>query len=155
MYLYRFHSQKKGWATYSTLLKIQFLCRWYNFILLYLSAALYIKNLSALNWPVVSKSFGTADIHDTVGGEYRVIHINVFFVSCPHAHVVYPLKWPHFFLCSLLQVYPVRSLFGHGHVSQRLSYSLAGSSFNLTMPNRNLSLDLLCHSLHRTTFAEK
>ena len=37
-------------------------------------------------------------------------------------------------------------------MSQRLSYHMAGSSFKLTMPNRDSSLDLLCHSLHRTTF---
>ena len=40
-------------------------------------------------------------------------------------------------------------------MSQGLSYPLAGSSFKLTILNRNLSLDLLCHSLHRTTFAVK
>ena len=34
-----------------------------------------------------------------------------------------------------------------------LLYPLAGTSFKMTMPNRDLSLDLLCHSLHRTTFA--
>ena len=73
----------------------------------------------------------------------------VFSTSSPHAHVVSPLKWPNFFLCSLLQVYPVRSLFRH---CQGLSYPLAGSSFKLTMPNHDLSLDLLCHSLHPTTF---
>ena len=55
------------------------------------------------------------------------------------------LHWirPHFFLNSLLQVYPVRSLFRHRHVNHGLSYPLADSSFNLTMPNRDLSLDLL------------
>ena len=30
--------------------------------------------------------------------------------ACPHSHAVSPLKYPHFFLCSLLQVYPVLSL---------------------------------------------
>ena len=66
-----------------------------------------------------------------------------------------PLKYSHFFLCSLLQVHLVRSLFRHRHDNQGLSYPLADSSFKLTMPNCDLSLDLLCHSLHRTTFAGK
>ena len=35
---------------------------------------------------------------------------------------------PHFFLCILLQVYPVRSPFKHHHVSQRLSYPFPDSS---------------------------
>ena len=46
-------------------------------------------------------------------------------------------------------------MYKHRHVSQGLSYPLAGSSFKLTMPNRDLSIDLLCHSLHRTTFPGK
>ena len=33
----------------------------------------------------------------------------------------------------------------HRHVSQGLSYPLAGCSFKMTMPNRDLSLDLLCY----------
>ena len=59
--------------------------------------------------------------------------------------------------CISSQESPARSLFRHRHVSQGLSYldTLAGSSFKLTLPNRDLSLDLLCHSLHRTTFAGK
>ena len=36
-------------------------------------------------------------------------------------------------------------------MSQGISYPLAGSSFKLTMPYRDLSPDLLCYSLHRTT----
>ena len=79
----------------------------------------------------------------------------VFSSSSPHAYVVSPLKYPHFFLCSLLKVYSVRSLFRHRHVSQVLSYPLAGSSFKLTMTNRDLFLVLLFHSLHRTTFSGK
>ena len=76
----------------------------------------------------------------------KVIHMcAVLYASSPHSHVVSPLKYPHFFLCSLLQVYPVRSLFRHRHLSQGLSYPLAGSSFRLTMSNNDL--DLLCHSL--------
>ena len=30
--------------------------------------------------------------------------------ASPHSHVVSPLKYPYFFLCSLLQVYPVLSV---------------------------------------------
>ena len=54
-----------------------------------------------------------------------------------------------------LQVYPVQSRFRHQHVRQGLSYLLAGSSLRPTIHKRELSLDLLCHSLHRTTFGGK
>ena len=37
-------------------------------------------------------------------------------------------------------------------MSQGLSYPLAGSSLGFIMPKRDLSYDLLCHSLHCTTF---
>ena len=40
-------------------------------------------------------------------------------------------------------------------MSHGLSYPLAGSSFKLTMSDRDLSLDLLCHLLHRTALAGK
>ena len=40
-------------------------------------------------------------------------------------------------------------------MSHGLSYLLAGSSFKLSMPSGDLSLDLLWKSLHRTTFAGK
>ena len=49
-----------------------------------------------------------------VQGCVKIEHRNIYAVlsaSSPHAHVVYPLKYPHFFICSLLQVYPVRSVF--------------------------------------------
>ena len=36
-------------------------------------------------------------------------------------------------------------------MSQGLSYPLDGSLLKLTMPNRDFSHALLCHSLHRTT----
>ena len=35
----------------------------------------------------------------------------------------------------------------HRHVSQGLSYPLDSSSFRLAMPNRDFSLDPLCHLL--------
>ena len=39
----------------------------------------------------------------------------VTYVPCS-LHSSHTLEWPHFFHCSLLQVYPVRSLFWHRHV---------------------------------------
>ena len=51
-----------------------------------------------------------------VQGCARSEHCNMWDVlsaASPHSHVVSPLKYPHFFLCSLLQVYPVLSLFRH------------------------------------------
>ena len=86
----------------------------------------------------------SSNVQGCIKREHRNI-CAVFSSSSPHAHVVSPLKCPHFFLYSLLQVYPVQSLFTHRHVSQGLSYPLAGSSFKLTMSNRDLSLVLLCH----------
>ena len=47
---------------------------------------------------------------------------------------VSPLKYPHFFLCSLIQVYPVLSLFRHIQLSQWLSCPVARSSYMLTKP---------------------
>ena len=73
----------------------------------------------------------------------------------PHSHVVPPLKYPHFFLCSLLQVYPVLSLFRHLQLSQGLSCPVARSSYRLTKPACAFSSSLLFHSLTRTTFAGK
>ena len=46
------------------------------------------------------------------------------------------------FLCSLLQVYPVRSRFRHRHMDEGLLYPLAGSSLDPTIPNCNLFFDL-------------
>ena len=79
----------------------------------------------------------------------NIVTCEICFVAIPHAHVVFPLRQPHFFICSLLQVYPVRSPFSHRHVSQGLSYLLAGSSLETTTPKRNLSLDLLGHCIVR------
>ena len=58
----------------------------------------------------------------------------MFSDARPHSHVVSPLKYPHFFLCSLLQVYPVLSLFRHLQLSQGLSCPVARSSYKLTKP---------------------
>ena len=78
----------------------------------------------------------------------------MFSVARPHSHVVSPLKYPHFFLCSLLQVYPVLSLFRHLQLSQGLSCPVARSSYRLTKPACAFSSSLLFHSLTRTTFAK-
>ena len=75
--------------------------------------------------------------------------------ASPHSHVVSPLKYPHFFLCSLLQVYPVLSLFRHLQLSQGLSCPMARSSYRLIKPACAFSSSLLFHSLTRTTFAGK
>ena len=93
-----------------------------------------------------------------VQGRARRVHCNmwdVFSVARPHSHVVSPLKYPHFFLCSLLQVYPVLSLFRHLQLSQELSCPVARSSYMLTKPACAFSSSLLFHSLTRTTFAGK
>ena len=93
-----------------------------------------------------------------VQGCARNEHCNmwaVFSVASPHSHVVYPLKYPHFFLCSLLLVYPVLSLFRHLQLSQGISYPVARSSYRLTKPACTFASSLLFHSLTRTTFAGK
>ena len=93
-----------------------------------------------------------------VQGCARSVHCNmwdVFSVARPHSHVVSPLKYPHFFLCSLLQVYPVLSLFRHLQLSQGLSCPVTRSSYRLTKPACAFSSSLLFHSLTRTTFAGK
>ena len=64
-------------------------------------------------------------------------------------------KYRHFFLCSLLQAYPVRSLLRHLQVSQRISYPVARSSNRLTIPMCALWCNLYLNSLHRTVFAGK
>ena len=48
----------------------------------------------------------------------------IFYVTRPHSHVACPSKYPHFCLCSLLHVNPVRSRFRHLHVVHGLSYPL-------------------------------
>ena len=79
----------------------------------------------------------------------------VFSAASPHAHVVSPLMYTHFFLCSFLHVFPVWSLFTHRHVNLGLSYILADSLFRWIMPYRDFFLYLFCHSLHRTIFTGK
>ena len=72
-----------------------------------------------------------------VQGCARSEHCNMWAVlsaSSPHSHVVSPLKYPHIFLCSLLQVYPVLSLFRHLQLSQGLSCPVARPSYRLTKP---------------------
>ena len=54
--------------------------------------------------------------HWTLEGRPRCrgVHCNmwdVFSVARPHSHVVSPLKYPHFFLCSLLRIRIRNSLF--------------------------------------------
>ena len=93
-----------------------------------------------------------------VQGCARSVRCNMwdaFSVARPHSHVVSPLKYPHFFLCSLLQVYPVLSLFRHLQLSQGLSCPVARSSYRLTKPACAFSFSILLYSLTRTTFAGK
>ena len=66
-------------------------------------------------------------------GSVRRVHCImcvVFTVSRPHSHVASPLKYPHFCLCSLLHVNPVRIRFRHLHVVHGLSNSLARLSLS-------------------------
>ena len=63
--------------------------------------------------------------------------------ASPHSHVVSPLKYPHFFLCSVLQVYPVLSLFRHLQLSQGLSCPVATSLYRLTEHACAFSFSLL------------
>ena len=93
-----------------------------------------------------------------VQGCARCEHCNMWDVlsaASPHSHVVSPFKYPHFFFCSLLQVYPVLSLFRHLHFSQVLSCPVTRSSYRLTKPACAFSSSLLFHLLTRTTFAGK
>ena len=59
---------------------------------------------------------------------------SVLSAASPHSHVVSLLKYSYFFLRSLLQVYPVLSLFRHLQLSQGLSCLVARSSYRLTKP---------------------
>ena len=71
----------------------------------------------------------------------------MFSVARPHSHVVSPLKYPHFFLCSLLQVYPVLSLFRHLQLSQGLSCPVARSSYRLIKPACAFSSSVVVYPL--------
>ena len=89
----------------------------------------------------------------TLEGRARSEHCNMWDVlsaASPHSHVVPLLKYPHFFLCSLLQLYPVLSLFRHLQLSP-----VVRSSYRLTKPACAFSSSLLFYSLTRTTFAGK
>ena len=56
---------------------------------------------------------------------------------------------PHFCLCSLLHVNPVRSRFRHLYVVHGLPYPLARLSLRLTVTWCGVVCNLLCHSLQR------
>ena len=75
----------------------------------------------------------------------------VFSVARPHSHVVFPSKYFHFFRCSLLHVYPVRSLLRHLHVVHGLSCPLARLSSSLTEVRWGVLFVLISHSLHLMT----
>ena len=93
-----------------------------------------------------------------VQGCARSVHCNMwdmFSVARPHSHVVSSLKYPHFILCSLLEVYPVLSLFRHLQLNQGISYPVARSTYRLTKSACAFFSSLLFHSLTRTTFAGK
>ena len=93
-----------------------------------------------------------------VQGCARSEHSNMWAMlsaTSSHSHVVSPLKYPHFFLCSLLQVYPVLMLFRHLQLRQGLSCPVARSSYRLTKLVCAFSSSLLFHSLTRTTLAGK
>ena len=80
----------------------------------------------------------------------------VFSAPSPQAHVMSPLKYHHFFLCSLLQVYPMRSLFRHRHVIQgyHTTWLVHHSNCPCQIATYHLT-SFICHSLHRTTFIGK
>ena len=59
---------------------------------------------------------------------------------------------PHFCLCYLLHVNPVRSRFRHLHVVHGLSYPLARLSLRLTVTLCGVVCNLLIHSLHRMIY---
>ena len=69
----------------------------------------------------------------------------VFSVSRLHLHVASPSKYPHFCLCSLLHVNPVRSQFRHLHV-------LLPGFCLVTLCG--VACSLLSHSLHRMTLGD-
>ena len=84
-------------------------------------------------------------------GRARRVHCilcAVFSVAKPHSHVTSPSKYPHFCLCSLLRVNPVRSRFRHLHVVHGLSYPLARLSLRFTVTLCGVVCNLRSHSLH-------
>ena len=70
------------------------------------------------------------------------------------SHVPSPSKYPHFCLCSLMHVNPIRSRFRHLHVLHGLSYPLARLSFRLTVTLCGVVCNLLSHALHRMILGE-
>ena len=91
--------------------------------------------------------------NDEQGRARRVnfIMCAVFSVARPHSNVTSPSKYPHFCLCALLHVNPVRSRFRHIHVVHGLSYPLARLSLRLIVTLCGIICNLLSHSLHRMT----
>ena len=127
----------------------------YNFLFIIISCHHTIFFQRSVHAWAVSLNFRRSS---KVQGCARSEHCNMWDVlstTSPHSHIVSPLKYPHFFLCSLLQVYPVLSLFRHLQLSQGLSCPVARSSYRLTKPACAFSSSLLFHSLTRTTFAGK
>ena len=93
-----------------------------------------------------------------VQGRARVVHCStcaVFSVARPHSHVLSPSMNLYFFRCSLLHVYPVRSLLRHRHVVHGLSCPLARLSSRLPEVGCGVLFVLLCLSLHLMTFGGK
>ena len=88
-------------------------------------------------------------------GRARRVHciMCVFSVAILHSDVASPSKYPHFCLCSLLNVNPVCSRFRHLHVVHGLSYPLARLSLWFTVTLCSVC-NLLIHSLHRMTVGE-
>ena len=85
-------------------------------------------------------------------GRARMVHCimcAVFSVSRPHSHLMSHSKYPHFCLCSLLHVNPVRSRFRHLHVVHGLSYPLARLSLRWTVTLCGVVCNLLSHLLRR------
>ena len=82
------------------------------------------------------------------------IMCTVLSVARPHSHVASPSKYPHFCLCYLLHVNPVRSRLRHLHVVQGLSYPLTRHSHRLTVTLCGVVCSILSHSLHRIILGE-
>ena len=90
-------------------------------------------------------------------GSARRVHCimcAVFSVARRHSQVTSPSKYPHFCLCSLLHVNPVRSRFKHLHVVHGPSYPLAMLSLRLTVTLCGVVCNLRSHSLHRMILGE-
>ena len=73
----------------------------------------------------------------------------VFSVARSHSHVASPSKYPHFCLCSLLHVNPVRSRFRHLHIVHGLPYPLISISLRVIITLCGVVCNILNYSLHR------